>query len=141
VAELEWGQPGWMERAVAPLAEPGVDLVVAADCCYIDQARGCWAAAMFSYSTAHQKAQGHTLQLHPPGRCSRFQLNGVPVAGWQEPQHASLCADVRGVVRPKHALPGSIRATRARGGAFAALSRGVSSSRSRAALKVVAPTA
>lgn len=26
-----------MERSVAPLAEAGVDLVVAADCCYIDQ--------------------------------------------------------------------------------------------------------
>ncbi|KAI3433337.1 hypothetical protein D9Q98_003155 [Chlorella vulgaris] len=36
-AELEWGTPGWMEGAVAPLAGAGVDLVVAADCCYIDQ--------------------------------------------------------------------------------------------------------
>lgn len=37
-AELEWGKPGWMETIVAPLAERGVvDLVVAADCCYIDQ--------------------------------------------------------------------------------------------------------
>lgn len=34
--ELEWGAPGWM-AGVARLAEAGVDLVVAADCCYIDQ--------------------------------------------------------------------------------------------------------
>lgn len=36
-AELEWGRPGWLEGPVRRLAEPGVDLVVAADCCYIDQ--------------------------------------------------------------------------------------------------------
>lgn len=35
--ELEWGRPGWLEGPVRRLAEQGVDLVVAADCCYIDQ--------------------------------------------------------------------------------------------------------
>lgn len=35
--ELEWGKPGWMEGPVRRLAARGVDLVVAADCCYIDQ--------------------------------------------------------------------------------------------------------
>lgn len=34
--ELEWGKPGWMQ-SVARMADQGVDLVVAADCCYIDQ--------------------------------------------------------------------------------------------------------
>ncbi|PSC76504.1 lysine methyltransferase METTL21D [Micractinium conductrix] len=34
---LEWGKPGWMEGPVARLASGGLDLVVAADCCYIDQ--------------------------------------------------------------------------------------------------------
>lgn len=36
-AELEWGKPGWLEGPVRLLADSGVDLVVAADCCYIDQ--------------------------------------------------------------------------------------------------------
>lgn len=34
-AELEWGRPGWM-RTVRRLADPPPDLVLAADCCYID---------------------------------------------------------------------------------------------------------
>lgn len=46
---MEWGKPGWMEGPVRRLAAQGVDLVVAADCCYIDQDGkspstpvGCW---------------------------------------------------------------------------------------------------
>lgn len=35
VQPLEWGAPGYMD-AVATLAADGVDLVIAADCCYID---------------------------------------------------------------------------------------------------------
>lgn len=33
--ELEWGKPGWMQRVKA-LADPPPDIVLAADCCYID---------------------------------------------------------------------------------------------------------
>lgn len=41
-----------MERVVSPLAEAGVDLVVAADCCYIDQVqRSC-------HGTLHLSAEG-----------------------------------------------------------------------------------
>lgn len=35
VEELEWGKEGWMAR-VAVMADPPPDLVLAADCCYID---------------------------------------------------------------------------------------------------------
>ena len=38
VAELEWGKPGYLGAVAALAAEP-IDLVLAADCCYIDQAR------------------------------------------------------------------------------------------------------
>ena len=34
--ELEWGKEGWMDT-VRRLADPPPDLVLAADCCYIDQ--------------------------------------------------------------------------------------------------------
>ena len=34
--ELEWGKAGWMDT-VAALAAPPPDLVLAADCCYVDQ--------------------------------------------------------------------------------------------------------
>lgn len=33
--ELEWGKPGWMNK-VSRLADPPLDYVLAADCCYID---------------------------------------------------------------------------------------------------------
>jgi len=35
VEELEWGKENWMKR-VAVMADPPPDLVLAADCCYID---------------------------------------------------------------------------------------------------------
>lgn len=35
VAELEWGKEGWMQT-VRLMADPPPDLVLAADCCYID---------------------------------------------------------------------------------------------------------
>ena len=35
VEELEWGKEGWMQR-VAVLADSPPDLVLAADCCYVD---------------------------------------------------------------------------------------------------------
>ncbi|KAL6776726.1 hypothetical protein ACKKBF_B30695 [Auxenochlorella protothecoides x Auxenochlorella symbiontica] len=34
---LHWGAPGWMDGVRLLAAPPGVDLVLAADCCYIDQ--------------------------------------------------------------------------------------------------------
>ncbi|GAB4822736.1 hypothetical protein N2152v2_009782 [Parachlorella kessleri] len=34
--ELEWGKEGWMD-AVRRLADPPPDLILAADCCYVDQ--------------------------------------------------------------------------------------------------------
>lgn len=39
--ELEWGKEGWMDT-VRALADPAPDLVLAADCCYVDQV---WARA------------------------------------------------------------------------------------------------
>ncbi len=57
--ELEWGKEGWMD-AVRRLADPPPDLILAADCCYVDQVglKGCALLGRLCLALAEKDSQG-----------------------------------------------------------------------------------
>jgi hypothetical protein len=114
-AELEWGKPGWMESRVAPLAANQPELIVAADCCYIDQAGDVGRHCCLTGRTTAACASCWPANSKKGGRMSICPATSAVHAGWSEPQHSGLCGDVCRAVRAQDAVLGGIRAASTRG--------------------------